>query len=145
MQRALLDIKPTNYPAMWLCPKGYYQDGQNCELDQHNLDYTKTRDLYTYERQGTDGKKCTRPTCNDNVERTLITTTKIGLVYPSDYGYSTSGGTLGREICLNSSINTWGGYSECVDNSWLKPITNTWSISPASYYTSRKFICSWCY
>ena len=39
---------------------------------------------------------------------------KIGLMYPSDYGYATS-----REECLATALNSWDDYSDCLDNDWL--------------------------
>ena len=47
---------------------------------------------------------------------------KIALVYPSDYGYATSGGTtMDRKTCLLKELNGWNAseYSECVQNSYL--------------------------
>ena len=48
---------------------------------------------------------------------------KIALVYPSDYGYATSGGSsISREICLNTPLSDWhysDGTSDCYNNSWL--------------------------
>ena len=45
---------------------------------------------------------------------------KIGLMYPSDYGYATSGGsTTSREKCLATALYSWDDYSDCRDNDWL--------------------------
>ena len=39
---------------------------------------------------------------------------KIGLMYPSDYGYATSGGAgMNRESCLNTSIYSWNNWTWC--------------------------------
>ncbi len=49
-------------------------------------------------------------------------TGKVGLVYPSDYGYATSGGsTTDRGTCLNTSLYDWSesGISDCKNNDWL--------------------------
>ena len=45
---------------------------------------------------------------------------EVGLIYPSDYGYATSGGsTVDRSACLNKSMYYWDSYSDCYMNSWL--------------------------
>ena len=77
-------------------------------------------------------------------ENNTIWTGKIGLLYPSDYGYATSGGgdTTDRTTCLLTlvgkpmyaygvSINAWSSsdYSDCKENDWLYFKTNTWTIS----------------
>ncbi len=43
-------------------------------------------------------------------------------MYPSDYGYATSGGaTTDGATCLNTSLNSWdgSGVSDCKNNDWL--------------------------
>ena len=47
---------------------------------------------------------------------------KIGLMYPSDYGYATSGGaTTNRASCLAYQLNDWStsSYSDCRNNDYL--------------------------
>ncbi len=47
---------------------------------------------------------------------------QIGLMYPSDYGYATSGGTsITRETCLSKELYNWDDslYNECKNNNWL--------------------------
>ena len=49
-------------------------------------------------------------------------TGKIGLMYASDYGYATSGGsTTNREACLNKELFNWdsSSVSDCKNNDWL--------------------------
>ena len=49
-------------------------------------------------------------------------TGKIGLMYPSDYGYATSGGsTTDRATCLAKEIYNWdgSGVSDCKNNDYL--------------------------
>ena len=47
-------------------------------------------------------------------------TGKIGLMYASDYGYATSGGsTTNRESCLNTVLYSWNSSSDCYNNDWL--------------------------
>ena len=74
-------------------------------------------------------------------ERPTKWTGKIGLMYPSDYGYATSGGsTTNRETCLNTVLCNWDSSSECYNNDWLYNGSNRhWTLTPAassslSYY-----------
>ena len=47
-------------------------------------------------------------------------TGKIGLMYPSDYGYATSGGTTeDRAACLAKGLNNWRNLSDCSGNDYL--------------------------
>ena len=66
---------------------------------------------------------------------------KIGLMYPSDYGYATSGGsTTDRNSCLNKELYNWdsSSFSDCKTNDWLYESSNwQWTLSPredVSYY-----------
>ena len=61
-------------------------------------------------------------------------TGKIGLMYVSDYGYATSGGsTTNREACLNKELYNWSSSSECPNNDWLyKSGTNQWTLTPSA-------------
>ena len=65
---------------------------------------------------------------------------KVGLMYPSDYGYATSGGSsTDRETCLNTELYNWDGssVSDCKNNDWLYNSSNyQWTITPPSS-TSR--------
>ena len=41
-------------------------------------------------------------------------------MYPSDYGYATSGGsTTSKEECLARGLYSWDDYSDCCNNDWL--------------------------
>ena len=58
---------------------------------------------------------------------------KVGLMYPSDYGYATSGGTTtNRASCLAKEIYNWddSSVSDCKNNDWLLLNTWQWTISP---------------
>ena len=61
-------------------------------------------------------------------------TGKIGLMYPSDYGYATSGGrTTNRTNCLNTALYNWSSSSECYNNDWLYDSSNyQWTLTPFS-------------
>ena len=80
-----------------------------------------TSKFYELERSNNTGKICTSGRdCDDTVTRTTTWQGKIGLMYPSDYGYATSGGTsIIRAICLAGKIFDWGDAIECYNNDWL--------------------------
>ena len=60
----------------------------------------------------------------------------IGLMYASDYGYATAGGsTTDRQTCLNTELNDWygAGVSDCKNNDWLYDSSNyQWTLTPYS-------------
>lgn len=98
--------------------------------------------LYNWERSNDSSKQCTSgPYCNDSVDRTLTWQGKVGLIYPSDYAYATSGGTkYNRTACLSytvgyvsdNSIRNWQNtYTDCKNNDWLLNTSMwSWTISP---------------
>ena len=59
---------------------------------------------------------------------------KIGLMYPSDYGYATSGGTISnRSTCLSQALYNWknSSYSDCINNDFLYNANiYQWTITP---------------
>ena len=68
---------------------------------------------------------------------------KIALMYPSDYGYATSGGsTTNREACLAKELYNWdsSSYSDCKNNDWLFNSTIQWTLTPSSSYSFNVFI-----
>ena len=94
-----------------------------------------TSKFYELERSSNAGKICSSGTyCNDTVERTTTWTGKVGLMYPSDYGYATSGGsTTDRAACLNKELYNWdsSSVSDCKNNDWLYNNSSAqWTISP---------------
>ena len=67
---------------------------------------------------------------------------QIGLMYPSDYGYATSGGSTGRDTCLATELYNWSSssYSDCKNNDWLyKRGTTQWTLTPYSAYSNYVF------
>ena len=67
---------------------------------------------------------------------------KIGLMYPSDYGYATSGGsTTNRESCLAKELYNWNSssYSDCKNNDWLYLGLYEWTKAPYSGYSDGVF------
>ena len=70
-------------------------------------------------------------------------TGKIGLMYPSDYGYATSGGTTkDRAACLAKELYNWNSsdFSDCKGNDYLyKSSYNQWTLAPTSAYANHVF------
>ena len=75
---------------------------------------------------------------------------KVGLMYPSDYGYATVGGsTTNKTGCRNQSLYNWNNssYSDCKNNDWLftSQVTSwgsnesEWLLSP---YSSTSYIAT---
>ena len=68
---------------------------------------------------------------------------KVGLMYPSDYGYATVGGTTtNKSSCREKELYNWddSSYSDCKNNDWLFTSQvvswgsnkNEWLLSPCS-------------
>ena len=59
-------------------------------------------------------------------------TGSIGLIYASDYGFSTSGGsTTNRSSCLAKELYNWDSVEDCYTNSWLyDSSTSQWTLTP---------------
>ena len=70
-------------------------------------------------------------------------TGKIGLMYPSDYGYATSGGTTkDRAACLAKELYNWdsSAFSDCKGNDYLLDANNVqWTLAPGSAYAYYVF------
>ena len=106
--------------------------GNGSEATYRNVIPSK---IYELERSSNTGRICTSGTnCNDTVNRNTNWEGIVGLIYPSDYGYATSGGTTTtRENCLQSYIFQWNEeqYQECKENSWLlNKIRSIWTLTP---------------
>ena len=68
---------------------------------------------------------------------------KIALMYPSDYGYATSGGaTTNREACLAKELYNWdsSSYSDCKNNDWIFNNGYQWTLTPGSSSSYRVFL-----
>ena len=110
-----------------------------------------TNTMYTKERGTTVWGSTSGQTCNDGAcPRATEWTGKVALIYPSDYGYATAGGTTtNRSACIgslttynNTSGESWtnSSYSDCKNNDWLKPSSGyNWLLSPSSYYADTSF------
>ena len=67
---------------------------------------------------------------------------KIALMYPSDYGYATSGGsTTNREACLAKELYNWdsSSYSDCKNNDWIFNNDYQWTLTPRSVNSNYVF------
>ena len=67
---------------------------------------------------------------------------KVGLMYPSDYGYATSGGTTtDRNTCLNKKLYNWDSsdFSDCMNNDWIFNPSYQWTITPRASNSNRVF------
>ena len=66
--------------------------------------------------------------------RSTSWTGKVGLMYPSDYGYATSGGaTTNRASCLAKKLTEWkdNSVSDCKNNDWMYNSSIwQWTITP---------------
>ena len=68
---------------------------------------------------------------------------KVGLMYPSDYGYATVGGsTTSKANCRSQALYNWrdSSFSDCKNNDWVfKSATfvnkTEWLISPCASYS----------
>ena len=73
-------------------------------------------------------------------------TGKIALMYPSDYGYATAGGTTtNRASCLAKELYNWdgSGVSDCKNNDYLfKSAYTQWTLAPYSSNSYRAFYVS---
>ena len=68
---------------------------------------------------------------------------KVGLMYPSDYGYATSGGTTtNRASCLAKKMYNWedSSVSDCKSNDWMyNSNIRQWTITPRQDNTNNVF------
>ena len=66
----------------------------------------------------------------------------VGLMYASDYGYATAGGTTtDRNTCLNTSLYKWDEVSDCYNNNWLYKSNNSqWTITPITTDSSSSVL-----
>ena len=71
-------------------------------------------------------------------------TGKIAIMYPSDYGYATAGGTTtNRASCLAKELYNWdgSGVSDCKNNDYLfKSAYTQWTLAPYSSNSYHAFL-----
>ena len=76
--------------------------------------------------------------------RSTSWTGKVGLMYLSDYGYATSGGTTtNRASCLSKEMYNWddSSVSDCKNNDWMYNSNIwQWTISPRAGFSYDVFL-----
>lgn len=95
---------------------------------------------YMAERQSsTLGKTCTSGSyCNDKVIRTSTWDGKVGLIYPSDYGYATDLATC--SLTVSNYYSSENSYA-CRTNDWLFDSSNRqWTLSPRAYSGNSRYV-----
>ena len=81
--------------------------------------------------------------CSDAIVRTTTWIGKVGLMYPSDYGYATSGGSItDRMTCLSTYLRKWSdnSVSDCKNNDWLFDSSYQWTLSPYASSSSAYIV-----
>lgn len=109
--------------AKWYLGAPLYSDNKN---------YT-VKDFYTQERSNTQGYS----------KGEINYISNVGLMYPSDFGYSITGGNNGE---LWTSQAQYGNRVEYQYNSWLYNLENKyyeWTISPEKVYYSNAGAFAW--
>ena len=116
------DSKSMLYEAVW--NTATMTDNWWTQNDEGKASY-----VYTDERGTFPVKYCTGSGC-DGVVRQLTVNGKVGLIYPSDYGFATSGSdSLSRSQCLSIMIHSY--QNGCYSKDWLYSSTPaTWLITP---------------
>lgn len=106
----------------------------NLGSNSNNLVYNayKVNEFYNFERSNVSGKSCSLGSnCNDTISRNVLWTGKVGLIYPSDYGYGSSGGVnQSRETCFTTNMFDWKNYTDCYNTNWLHKTSPAWTLMP---------------
>ncbi len=103
-------------------------------MDYQSASNGTSNHWYSYERGETVYSSSAHP-------RKTNWTGKVGLMYPSDYGYATSGGTTAnRATCLAKEMYNWD--SNCYNNDWLFNGKYQWTIAPYSGNSDAVIIVS---
>ena len=93
---------------------------------------------YSNERGNATGKICASGTnCNDSVDRTTKWVGKVGLIYPSDYGYASE-----DSVCA-TNLGYIDGATDpypCKNKNWLFTGNNYWTITPLSHSSNALYV-----
>lgn len=99
--------------------------------------------FYNLERSNNIGKICNSGSyCNDEIDRNFLWQGQVGVIYPSDYGYATTGGnSLSREQCLITPLYDWNeeNLAACKNNTW---IFGRWTMMPMASSTTASRVFS---
>jgi len=109
-------------------------------LGGHNTNLATASALYTAERGTTVWGSSSGQTCNDGYcPRATEWVGKVGLIYPSDYGFAVGGSV--RSTCLSTNLSSYNN-NNCYTNNWIKNIY-TWgyqnTLTPSSNEPSVVF------
>ena len=106
--------------------------------NDHNYQTLTAEDIYTEERN-------TSAIYSGNPSSIYA---KVGLMYPSDYGYATVGGTnINKSECRTRDLYDWDGsiYSDCRNNDWLfTSQKSSWGSNKDEWLLSPYSSNSWC-
>ncbi len=114
---------------------------------EYSYDQINVNEFYNLERSNNARDTCKLEStssgyCEETGGEVVSTTSwkgKVGLIYPSDFGYATSGGENdNRNTCLNTSVYFWNDYNkeahpECYENDWLTADRSYWTILPYAF------------
>ena len=68
-------------------------------------------------------------------------TGKIALMYPSDYGFATSGGsTTSRDNCLTTALYNWHTALDCINSDWIYNGDYQWTLTHLISYSSSNLV-----
>ncbi len=99
---------------------------QTYDLENFSPNY-----MYEMEQSENDGRGCiTYSNCNERIERTTSWIGYVGLMYPSDLGYSTK-----IKECITRDMENWRN-NDCAKNSWLYG-NSSWTMTPIKYYSDN--------
>jgi hypothetical protein len=119
-KESLMPVSVLNEYAQSMIANVKWRLGANGSSNLSNL---LTKNFYVDERSSNTGKICSDAIyCTDEISRTTDWIGKVGLMYPSDYGYSTMGGSnASKTECLNTALFQWSenSVSDCKYNSWI--------------------------
>jgi hypothetical protein len=79
----------------------------------------------------------------DGVTRTTSWIGNVALMYMSDFGYATGGGsTANQQACLAKEIYNWysSSYSDCCNNDWLYNSSYQWTLNNVGSQNDGFFI-----
>ncbi len=104
-------------------------------FETNNSNEWLAKTTYEAERSSHNGKEGCQASggssCNDKVDRTTTWIGKVGLMYPSDYGYAVGGDV--REICLEKTMIQYKN-DNCMTNDWLYVSgSDQWTMTPVPH------------
>ena len=125
--------------SKWHLGGANYNTGSN-----YYIETIKTENWYKAERSPYATSGTLQNLYSGNPEYVFA---KVGLMYPSDYGYATVGGsTTSKENCRAKELSNWydSSFSDCKNNDWVyKSQSISWGsnksellISPVALYSS---------